>query len=151
FYAGSGAYANGFFVEYRKTSAVDKLVFMDGGGIETMSILNGGNIGIGTASPDAKLAVKGTIHAQEVKVDLSVPGPDYVFANEYRLPTIEEVKAFIQENHHLPEVPTAKEMKNNGVNVGEMNMLLLKKVEELTLYVIQLKSELDEVKKKVKD
>lgn len=121
------------------------------------SILYGngdGNVGIGTAIPDAKLAVKGTIHAQEVKVDLSVPGPDYVFEKGYKLPTLEEVKAFIDKNKHLPEIPSAKEMENNGVNVSEMNVLLLKKVEELTLYNIQMndalkkmQAEIDQMKK----
>jgi hypothetical protein len=150
FYAGSGAYANGFSVEYRKTSAVDKLVFVDGGNVETMTIVNGGNVGIGSTAPDAKLAVKGIVHAQEVRVDTSVPGPDYVFDSNYNLPTVEQVKAFIEENHHLPEVPSAKEMEADGILVGAMNLLLLKKIEELTLYVIDLKTELDEMKKKVK-
>jgi len=109
-----------------------------------------GRVGIGTTSPDEKLAVKGKIHAEEVRVDLSVPGPDYVFDKGYDLPTVDQLKAYIDEHHHLPEVPSAKEMEANGVQLGEMNMLLLKKIEELTLYVIDLKSELDEVKKKVK-
>jgi len=81
------------------------------------------------------------VHAQEVKVDLSVPGPDYVFDNDYNLLSLEEIKTYIDKNKHLPEVPSAKEMEANGVNLGEMNMLLLKKIEELTLYVIELKSE----------
>ncbi len=99
---------------------------------------NGGNVGIGTDSPDEKLTVKGTVHAEEVKVDLTVPGPDYVFEKDYPLPALEEVKAYIDEHEHLPEVPSAKEMEEEGVNVGEMEMVLLKKVEELTLYVIDL-------------
>jgi hypothetical protein len=96
-----------------------------------------GNIGIGTTYPDAKLAVKGTIHAEEVKVDLNVPGPDYVFEKDYNLMSLEEIKAYIEKHKHLPEVPSAKEMETNGVNLSEMNMLLLKKVEELTLHVIE--------------
>jgi hypothetical protein len=95
-----------------------------------------GNVGIGTTNPDAKLAVKGTVHAEEVKVDLQVPGPDYVFEPTYQLPSLTEIENYIKANKHLPEVPSAKEMETNGINLSEMNMLLLKKVEELTLHII---------------
>jgi hypothetical protein len=67
--------------------------------------------------------------------------PDYVFEKNYNLRPLAEVENYINQNKHLPEVPAAKEMEANGVNLGEMNMLLLKKVEELTLYVIELKKE----------
>jgi len=97
-----------------------------------------GNVGVGTTALDAKLTVKGNMHAEEVKVDLSVPGPDYVFEKDYALPTLESVKTYIDQNKHLPEVPSAKEMEAKGINLSEMNMLLLKKVEELTLYVIEM-------------
>ena len=102
-----------------------------------MTIKNGGNIGIGTTSPNQKLTVNGTIYGKEVKVDLSVPGPDYVFEKDYSLPSLESVQTYIDQNKHLPEVPSAKEMEANGINLSEMNILLLKKVEELTLYVIE--------------
>jgi Phage T4 tail fibre len=99
---------------------------------------SGGNVGIGTTTPDAKLAVKGQIHAQEVKIDLNgAVAPDYVFEKDYKLPSLESVKEYIDTNKHLPEVPSAKEMGEKGINVSEMNMLLLKKVEELTLYMLQ--------------
>ena len=106
----------------------------------------GGNVGIGTSNPNQKLTVNGTIYGKEVKVDLSVPGPDYVFEKDYNLPSLEEIKEYIDENKHLPEVPSAKEMEANGVNVGEMNMILLKKMEEMTLYMIDLKKENEESK-----
>lgn len=96
-----------------------------------------GNVGIGTETPDSKLTVKGTIHAEEVKVDLNVPGPDYVFEENYRLRSLEETKAYIEENKHLPGIPSSAEMQQNGVNLLEMNMKLLEKVEELTLYLIE--------------
>ncbi len=109
-------------------------------------ILNrwGGNVGIGTTQTDAKLTVNGTVHTKEVKVDLNVPGPDYVFEPNYDLKPLAEIETYIKENKHLPEVPSAKEMEKNGVQLGEMNMLLLKKVEELTLYSIEQNKKLNE-------
>ncbi len=102
-------------------------------------VANDGNVGIGTANPTQKLTVNGTIYSKEVKVDLSVPGPDYVFEETYNLPSLTDTENYIKQNKHLPEVPSACEMEENGINLSEMNMLLLKKVEELTLYVIELK------------
>lgn len=109
---------------------------------------NTGNVGIGSQSPDYKLTVNGTVHCSEVKVDVNIP-PDYVFEEGYKLRTLEEVKKYIDENKHLPEVPSAKEMEKTGVSVGEMNMLLLKKVEELTLYLLDLKKENEILKTKI--
>ena len=101
-----------------------------------MRINVAGNVGIGTTNPDSKLTVKGDIHAEEVRVDLSVPGPDYVFEEDYDLPSLESIQQYVKENKHLPEVPSASEMEENGIDLGVMNMLLLKKVEELTLHLI---------------
>jgi hypothetical protein len=104
---------------------------------ERLRITHSGDVGIGTATPDAKLSVKGQIHAQEVKVDLNgAVAPDYVFNKDYNLLSLEEIKSYIETNKHLPEVPSAKEMEANGLKLGEMNLLLLKKVEELTLYIL---------------
>jgi hypothetical protein len=96
-----------------------------------------GKLGIGTTQPDYPLTVNGSVHAKEVRVDLNVPAPDYVFENEYKLASLDEIKSYIDQNKHLPEVPSAKEMEKNGVQLGEMNMLLLKKIEELTLHIIK--------------
>lgn len=98
-----------------------------------------GNVGIGSLNPDSKLTVKGSIHTQEVLVDMSVPGPDYVFEKDYNLLPLAELEAYIKANKHLPEVPSAKEMEADGLNLKEMNLLLLKKVEELTLHLIEQK------------
>jgi len=108
-----------------------------------------GNVGIGTFNPDQKLTVNGTIHSKEVKVDLSVPAPDYVFEKDYNLPSLEEIKTYIDQNKHLPEVPSAKEMEANGVNLGEMNMLLLKKIEELTLHIIDQNKRIEKLEHKI--
>jgi hypothetical protein len=117
------------------------------GQIDLMTIVNNGNVGIGTTTPGSfKLAVEGKIWAKEVQVALTNPGPDYVFEPTYHLKPLSEIETYIKENKHLPEVPSAKEMEVNGVQLGEMNMLLLKKVEELTLYVIELKKENSEAK-----
>ena len=108
------------------------------GYLERLSVGEDGNVGIGTTSPDSKLTVKGNIHTQEVKVDLNgAVAPDYVFEKDYALTSLEELKAYIDQNKHLPEVPSAKEMEEDGVNLKEMNLLLLKKVEELTLYLLK--------------
>lgn len=108
-----------------------------------LSILRNGMVGIGTKNPDELLTVKGKIHSEEVIVDLSVPGPDYVFEEDYDLPSLTEIEAFIKANKHLPEVPSAKEMEENGIVLGKMNMLLLKKIEELTLHTINQQKELN--------
>ncbi len=105
-------------------------------GTERFAIAPGGNVGIGTSTPDQKLTVNGTIHSTQVKVDLNVPGPDYVFAKNYHLAGLKSVKSYIENNHHLSEIPTADQMQKEGVNLGELNVKLLKKVEELTLYLI---------------
>jgi len=116
---------------------------------DQFTIKPGGNVGIGTTTPDAKLAVAGQVHAQEVKVSITVPGPDYVFEKDYKLTSLEEIKNYIDQNKHLPEVPSAKEMEKNGVQLGEMNMLLLKKIEELTLYVIEQNKKIEDQNKKI--
>ncbi|GAA3773385.1 hypothetical protein [Flavobacterium ginsengiterrae] len=100
-------------------------------------ILQNGNVGIGATKPDSKLTVAGNIHAQEVKVTVNAGMvPDYVFANDYKLKTLKEVEQYIKENSHLPEIPSAHEIEKNGLMMAEMNMNLLKKIEELTLYLI---------------
>jgi uncharacterized protein YigA (DUF484 family) len=88
------------------------------------------------------LVVDGKIRSEEVKVEI-INGPDYVFEENYELRTLQETKEFITKNKHLPEIPTAKEMEANGVDLGDMNMRLLKKIEELTLYQIDLLEKLE--------
>ncbi|MEH6763751.1 MAG: polymer-forming cytoskeletal protein [Aequorivita antarctica] len=105
-----------------------------------------GKIGIGTANPDEKLTVKGKIHAEEVKVDLSVP-PDYVFEkfytgestlkSDYQMLTLQEIEDFTKLNYHLPNVPSAEEIQKDGLKLSEMTSILLQKIEELTLYTIE--------------
>lgn len=108
---------------------------------ERFTVKGNGNVGIGTVSPDSKLTVKGIIHAEEVKVDLNVPGPDYVFEENYPLASL-ETKAYIDRHKHLPGIPSSAEMQQNGVHLLEMNMKLLQKVEELTLHIIRQNEEI---------
>ena len=101
------------------------------------TILPSGNVGIGTTSPGSfKLAVEGKIGAREIVVTSVTPWPDYVFAPNYHLKPLSEVAAYIRQNHHLPEIPTEAEVKENGVGLGEMQSKLLAKIEELTLHMI---------------
>ncbi|MFQ6599577.1 hypothetical protein [Flavobacterium sp. C3NV] len=106
-----------------------------------------GNVGIGTSTPDSKLAVNGTIHSKEVKVDMN-GWPDYVFNKEYNLPTLAEVEKHINEKGHLENIPREEEVLKNGINLGEMNAKLLQKIEEMTLYMIEMKNENIEIKNK---
>ncbi len=110
-------------------------------------IINAGNVGIGKTNPQNKLDVNGTIHSKSVLIDLN-GWSDYVFKKEYRLPSLTEVKTYIDQHQHLPEIPSEREMVKNGLDVSEMNKLLMKKVEELTLYLIE-KDQQDEEKDKV--
>lgn len=109
----------------------------------TNSYINSGNVGIGTTNPKNKLDVKGTIHSQEVKVDMQ-NWSDYVFKKDYSLPTLLEVEKHINENGHLENIPSEKEVLKNGISLGEMDSKLLRKIEELTLYVIDLNKKLEQ-------
>jgi hypothetical protein len=109
---------------------------------------NNGNVRLGkysSSAPRVKLAVDGSIEAKEVKIT-SAPGADFVFDEDYYLRDLQEVESFIKENKHLPEIPSATEMEASGVNLAEMNKLLLMKVEELTLYMIELRNEINTLK-----
>ena len=100
------------------------------------SFFNGGNVGIGTKNPTEALEVAGTIRAREIKVEITA-GADHVFNKEYNLKPLSEVEAFVTENKHLPEIPSEKQMQKEGLSVNEFQIKLLKKIEELTLYVIE--------------
>ena len=106
-----------------------------------------GNVGIGTPSPSYKLDVNGTIRANEIIVNTT--GADFVFADDYQLRPLSEVKSFIQENKHLPEIQSAKEMQEEGVSVSELQTQLLQKIEELTLYLIQQEQTIQELRQEV--
>lgn len=116
-----------------------------------MFIDTNGDVGIGTTDPNGwKLAVNGNIHTKEVKVDL-VGWPDYVFDKDYTLPTLEEVENHIKELGHLKDIPSAEDVTQNGIFLGEMEAKLLRKIEELTLYTIQQQKEIENLKQENKE
>jgi hypothetical protein len=127
--------------------------FATNGANQRMEINEYGQVGIGTTTHIdnfTKLTVAGRIHAQEVKVTAGA-GADFVFDKDYNLPGITETEDFIKANQHLPGIPSAEEMQQNGINLGEMQIKLLQKIEELTLYVIELKKENEEMKEEIEN
>lgn len=113
-----------------------------------------GNMGVGTVTPTEKLSVNGNIRAKKIIISQS-GWPDYVFDSSYSLRTLSEVENFIINNKHLPDMPSAKEVEENGISLGDHQAILLKKIEELTLYLIHLKKENEKqyllIKKQGKD
>jgi len=110
-----------------------------------------GKVGIGTTDTKGyKLAVNGSVVATSVVVKLYANWPDYVFKKDYQLRPLAEIKSYIDQNQHLPEMPSAKEIATNGQNLGEINQLLTKKVEELTLYLIENNKKQEEQEARLK-
>jgi len=109
-----------------------------------------GKIGIGTPIPDALLTVNGTVHAKKMIIDIDSPLSDFVFAPEYNLISLPELKLFVKENRHLPDIPSAAEVQEKGIDIGEFQNLLLQKVEELTLYIIQQQEEINRLNAEIK-
>jgi len=117
--------------------------------VERMRINSSGNVAIGTTDPKGyKLAVAGNSIAESMTVKLQANWPDYVFKKDYSLAPLSELKAYINKNQHLPGVSTAEQVSETGINLGEMNALLLKKVEELTLYLIEKDKEVNAIREK---
>jgi hypothetical protein len=107
-----------------------------------LTIDHAGNVGIGTENTRGyKLAVVGPLICERATVKLKSNWPDFVFDSTYKLPSLEETALFIDANKHLPGVPTAAAIDKDGLDIGEMNRILLQKVEELTLYLIELKKD----------
>ena len=110
-----------------------------------MTFTKDGKVGIGTEDTFGyTLAVNGIIGAKEVRVEISSAWPDYVFAKDYKLPSLENLENQIKECGHLPNIPSAKEVQQEGIALGEMNVKLLEKIEELTLYAIDQQKKIKE-------
>lgn len=125
--------------EYRFSEGIVNAFFQNSGNV---IFNNTGNIGIGISNPSQKLCVNGKILCKEVEVLLE-GWSDFVFRDDYRLKPLSEVEAFIRQNKHLPDVPSEAEILSNGSDLGEMQSILLQKIEELTLYVIELEKKND--------
>jgi hypothetical protein len=132
--------------EVNATGAISTESSIDAGGSITAG--NGLNVNLGnvTVSSGDLVVTRGKVQVKNWTIEPA----DYVFEKDYKLPPLNEVEKYVKENKHLSEVPSAKEMKANGMDLTEMNMRLLKKVEELTLYTIKLNKEVEELKGKVK-
>ena len=130
-----------------KTSTPKHELDVNGTTITKDLLVTSGNVGIGTDNPQNKLDVNGTIRAKEILVESN--WADFVFKQNYKLPTLREVEEYIKEKGTLPNVPSEEEVKANGISVGENNALLLQKIEELTLYVIQQQKEIEELKQQI--
>ncbi len=112
---------------------------------------SGGGVGIGTTDPGPyKLAVEGPIGARSIKVTLANPWADYVFDKNYKLRSLYALESYIKLNNHLPGIPSATEVQKEGLDLAQMNAKLLEKIEELTLYVIELKKENEKIKNDIK-
>lgn len=130
----------------------DKLVFSTNNSSPNGTLILHGDAkgaSVGTADlPDGyKLSVDGKVICEEVHVEMSQNWPDYVFADSYKLKSIEEVAASIERDNHLPGVPSAATVEAEGLDIAEMQRIQMEKIEELTLYIIQLKAEIEELKK----
>ena len=112
-------------------------------------ILNGNQVTIGQITPAAgyKLSIDGKAICEELKVQLKGNWPDYVFKNDYQLRSISELKSFIEKNNHLPGIPAAAEIEKNGIELGNMQKRMMEKIEELTLYIIQLEEKINHMQK----
>ena len=129
-----------------------------------------GNVGVGTSAPKAKLhvttgmvigttsttpatgyilSVNGKIISEEVRVQLDANWPDYVFDNTYKLKSLKEVEQYIAANKHLPGIPSARQVEKEGLHLGDMQKRIMEKVEELTLYIIQLSKENQQMKQEI--
>jgi hypothetical protein len=106
--------------------------------VQRMIITNTGRVGVGTLNPSQLLDVAGNVRANSfIAGSTTLTVPDYVFARDYKLRPLPELAAYITKEQHLPEIPSAKEIQQRGINIGEFQMQILKKVEELTLYTLQ--------------
>ncbi|MBK9581100.1 MAG: hypothetical protein IPO48_04015 [Saprospiraceae bacterium] len=114
------------------------------GGINRLNVDNSGNISIGTTEIASGYIVNvgGKMVCEELRVDLEADWPDYVLYDEYEeVMELSDVEEYIHKNRHLPKMPSAKEIKDNGIQMGEMNRILVEKIEELTLHMIRLDKE----------
>jgi len=130
---------------YKKDSTVEKVRLASA----ESSFLMGGNVGIGIKTPQYLLDVNGTIRATEIKIVSPDSFPDYVFDKAHYLPKLNEVRQYIAQNGHLPGIQSASDAKMNGIDLVDMQMKLLKKMEEMTLYILEQQDTIEQLEKKL--
>ncbi len=141
-----------FFSQSPENVITDPLSLEFGAPSNSIFVNSSGNVGIGTKNPKGyKLAVAGNMVAEEILVKLSSKWPDYVFHEEYALPGLNEVENYINQNKHLPDIPSEEEVLTEGINLGDMQNKMLKKIEELTLYLIEQNKRLGILEKQNSD
>lgn len=138
-------------LEFKTADAGGTFRFLRQGDALSMAINSDGKVGIGTDDPGSfTLAVEGMVGSREVQVTATSPFPDYVFADNYTILSLDELEDYIEKNKHLPNIPSAKEVEDaGGFKLGEMNIKLLEKVEELTLYIIEQNKKLKVLEEKI--
>ncbi|HWK08192.1 MAG TPA: hypothetical protein VNS58_31405 [Puia sp.] len=125
-------------------------IFISPLGTVSACFLTNGNVGIGTTNPGTnKLAVEGTIGARKVIVTLSNPFPDYVFKPGYELPSLKSVEKYIAANGRLQDMPSADSVAQHGLDLGNTQAKLLEKIEQLTLYTIDLQKQVGDMQKQI--
>ncbi len=133
------------------TSSNNDICFQTSG-TNQMIVKANGRIGIGTTSPDYKLDVAGTIRACEVKVDLnSGECPDYVFGDNYDLMSLESLEKYVNKNKHLPKIKPSDVMETEGLDLKDINIKLLEKMEEMSLYMIDINKRVKSLEKENKE
>jgi hypothetical protein len=140
-------------IQARNNGAAGDLFLQNDGGNLLLCGLEQGSVGIGILNASSiplgyMLAVDGKIISEEVKVQMSGSWPDYVFARDYNLRPLSELRRFVTENKHLPGIPPAAEVEKNGIELGDMQKRMMEKIEELTLYILKLEDEIQKIKSK---
>jgi hypothetical protein len=144
---------NSFYTTDNSNNSYYLKTLDQGNGNVAFIVKGNGQVGIGTENMGSyKLAVEGKIASRGIKVTVEPTFPDYVFESTYQLRPLAHLEQYINQNKHLPGIPSAEDVKKEGgIELGDMNVKLLEKIEELTLYVIELKKENEQMKKEIKE